>query len=181
MRYAIGIDLGGTNVKVRAVTEQGQILDGCDFATHDAPGSDWAAHVRTEVRSLEARLGTRAAWIGVGTPGLPAADGHSVAVLQGRLSGLVGLSWPELLDTRAIVRVINDAQAALLGEAWLGAARGRRNVVLLTLGTGVGGAILSNGRLLSGHLGRAGHVGHMSLDPDGPPPARATPRAGSRP
>jgi predicted NBD/HSP70 family sugar kinase/uncharacterized phosphosugar-binding protein len=171
MRYAIGIDLGGTNVKVRAVNEQGRVQDGCDFPTHDEPGGDWAAHIRSEVRSLEVRQGARAAWIGVATPGLPAADGRSVAVLQGRLPGLVGLSWPDLLESTAIVRVINDAQAALLGEAWLGAARGHRNVVLLTLGTGVGGAILSDGRLLGGHLGRAGHVGHISLDPDGPPAA----------
>jgi predicted NBD/HSP70 family sugar kinase/uncharacterized phosphosugar-binding protein len=169
MRYAIGIDLGGTHVKVRAVTEQGQFLGGADFATHDPDG--WAAHIRSEVRALETKQGARASWIGVGTPGLPAADGQSVAVLEGRLPGLVGLSWPDLLETAAVVRVINDAQAALLGEAWQGAARGHRNVVLLTLGTGVGGAILSEGRLLRGHLGRAGHFGHISLDPDGPPAA----------
>ena len=168
MPYAIGVDLGGTNVKVRAVSEQGEILDRADFATHDAAG-DWAARIRTEVSALETRQGARAAWIGVGTPGLPAADGQSVAALEGRLPGLVGLSWPQLLETKALVRVMNDAQAALLGEAWLGAARGHRNVVLLTLGTGVGGAIQSEGRLLGGHIGRAGHVGHISLDPDGPP------------
>jgi predicted NBD/HSP70 family sugar kinase/uncharacterized phosphosugar-binding protein len=171
MRYAIGVDLGGTNVKLRAVTEQGKSLDSSGFATDDSLGGGWAARIRAEVLALETRLGTRAAWIGVGTPGLPAADGQSVAALEGRLPGLVGLSWPELLETKAVVRVINDAQAALLGEAWRGAARGHRNVVLMTLGTGVGGAILSEGRLLSGHLGRAGHVGHISLDPDGPPAA----------
>jgi predicted NBD/HSP70 family sugar kinase len=171
MRYAIGIDLGGTNVKVCAVSERGQIMDRSDFATQGALDRGWAAHIRSEVGALENRQGARADWIGVGTPGLPAPDGQSVAALEGRLPGLVGLSWPHLLETTAIVRVINDAQAALLGEAWLGAARGRRNAVLLTLGTGVGGAILSDGRLLAGHIGRAGHVGHISLDPDGPPAA----------
>ena len=79
MRYAIGIDLGGTHVKVRAVTEQGQILGGSDFATHDTAGEGWAAHIRSEVRALETRQGSRAARIGVGTPGLP-DRGHMVDV-----------------------------------------------------------------------------------------------------
>jgi uncharacterized phosphosugar-binding protein/predicted NBD/HSP70 family sugar kinase len=93
-----------------------------------------------------------------------------VAALQGRLAGVVGLDWRALFETRAPLRVLNDAQAALLGEAWKGAAAGCRNVVLLTLGTGVGGGVLSEGRLMSGQLGRFGHFGHLCLDPDGPPP-----------
>ena len=63
--------------------------------------------------------------------------------------------------------VINDAQAALLAEMWRGAATGKRDAILLTLGTGVGGAIACNGRLLTGQIGRAGHVGHISLNPAG--------------
>ena len=63
--------------------------------------------------------------------------------------------------------MLNDGHAALMGEFWLGAARGMANVVMLTLGTGVGGAAMVDGRLLRGHLGRAGHFGHMSLDPGG--------------
>ena len=171
MRYAIGIDLGGTNVKLVAVSEAGDVSDTASFETRDEPGGNWADRVRQQVLSLEQRRGERALWVGVATPGLPAPDKHSVAALQGRLSGLVGLSWPRLLQTTAVVRVINDAQAALLGEAWKGAAVGCRNAVLLTLGTGVGGGILLDGRLLSGHIGRAGHVGHICLDPEGPPPA----------
>ena len=71
--------------------------------------------------------------------------------------------------------MLNDAHAALLGEVWLGAARGRRDVILLTLGTGVGGAAWVDGRLLRGHLGRAGHLGHISLDPSGLPDIARTP------
>ncbi len=67
-----------------------------------------------------------------------------------------------------IIPVLNDAHAALLGEAWLGAARGFKNVFMLTLGTGVGGAALVDGRLLKGAIGRGGHLGHISLDLDGP-------------
>jgi glucokinase len=71
--------------------------------------------------------------------------------------------------------VLNDAHAALIGEVAHGAARGQRDVVLLTLGTGVGGAILADGRLLRGHLGRAGHLGHLTVDHHGPPTITGTP------
>ena len=171
MRYAIGIDLGGTNVKMTSVSERGQVLDELSFETRDEPGSDWAARVRDAVHGLEGRRGSRASWIGIATPGLPSADKQTVASLSGRLPGLIGLVWSDLFQTRATIRVLNDAQAALVGEAWQGAAVGHRYAVLLTLGTGVGGAILSQGRLVSGNLGRAGHMGHLCLDPDGAPPA----------
>jgi glucokinase len=105
--------------------------------------------------------------IGIATPGLPAPSGRSIASVA-RLQQLHGLDWTDFLGSGGRVPVINDAQAALLGEAWLGAAKGRRDVLLLTLGTGVGGAIMTKGRLMRGHLGRAGEVGHMSLQCYGP-------------
>jgi glucokinase len=71
--------------------------------------------------------------------------------------------------------VLNDAHAALLGEVWQGAAKGYRNVILLTLGTGVGGAVLVEGRLFKGHIGRAGHLGHVSVNADGLPDIVNTP------
>jgi glucokinase len=95
--------------------------------------------------------------------------------MQGRRDEIQGLDWSAYLGTASVVRVLNDAQAALLGEVWQGAARGCRNVLLLTLGTGVGGAAIVDGRLLRGHLGRAGHFGHVSLDPGGLPDIVATP------
>jgi uncharacterized phosphosugar-binding protein len=93
--------------------------------------------------------------------------------MPGRLRGLEGFDWARALG--APVAVLNDSHAALLGEAWKGAAAGGRDVVLLTLGTGVGGAVLTGGRLLTGHLGRGGHLGHLSLDPDGPPDVTGMP------
>ena len=168
-RYAIGVDLGGTNVKMAAVTPEGAVLAEATFPTRDEPGSDWPSRLRDGVLELERPRGGRAAWIGIATPGLPSVDGRTVASLHGRLAGVVGLSWSDLFGTAATVRVLNDAQAALVGEAWKGAAAGRSYVALLTLGTGVGGGILSQGRLVSGHLGRAGHMGHICLDPEGLP------------
>jgi glucokinase len=79
------------------------------------------------------------------------------------------------LERVETVRVVNDAQAALLGEVHYGAAAGCANVIMLTLGTGVGGAAMVDGRLLRGHLGRAGHLGHISLDPNGQPDIVNTP------
>jgi glucokinase len=113
--------------------------------------------------------------IGVAAPGLPSRDERRIASMPGRLAGLEGLDWQEFLEFGKPVRVLNDAHAALLGEVWLGAARSMRDVVLLTLGTGVGGAVLSDGRLLRGHLGRAGHLGHISIHADGPPDIVNTP------
>ena len=77
--------------------------------------------------------------------------------------------WADGTPAPRVVPVLNDAHAALLGEAWLGAARGFRHVIMLTLGTGVGGAAIVDGKLLRGALGRAGHLGHACLDPDGTP------------
>ena len=94
---------------------------------------------------------------------------------QEKLRGLEGLDWTDSLQTSHPVPVLNDAHAALLGEAWIGAAVGFLNAVLLTLGTGVGGALLAEGRLFKGHIGRAGHLGHISLNPDGPPDFVGTP------
>src|SRR5439155_633568 len=102
-------------------------------------------------------------------PGLAGRDGRSVASMPpGKLAGLEGLVWEEALEAGMPVRVLKEADAALMGGAWKGAAAGARDAVLLTLGTGVGGAIISDGRLVEGHIGRAGHLGHICLDPDGP-------------
>jgi len=86
-----------------------------------------------------------------------------------RLEGLVGLNWQKFFDFGKAIPVLNDGHAALLGEAWLGAAKGFQTVILLTLGTGVGGAALVEGKLLRGRTGKAGHFAHTSLGPDGPP------------
>lgn len=164
MKRGIGIDIGGSSVKAVAVSEAGELL-----AEHNRafdPG-DRMAFAET-VRSLVAGLG-EADFVGLSAPGLPARDGRSIAELPNRLPGMEGLDWTDYLGRETVVPVLNDAQAALAGEAWIGAARGATSVILLTLGTGVGGAAMVDGHLLRGHTGKAGHLGHLSLDPDGPP------------
>ena len=169
MTWSVGIDVGGTNVKAVAVTATGDVLQRVKRPTNDggATAPDWARHARAVIADFERSLGSSAASIGVCAPGLVAADGRSIAHLPGKLPGLAGINWTDALGCAADVPVLNDAHAAIVGEAWIGAARGFRHVVMLTLGTGVGGAVISDGRLLRGAIGRAGHIGHMSLDPGG--------------
>jgi len=175
MDYALGIDLGGTNVKVIAVTAQGRVLAEVTAPTGGATNRQWQKAVRVAVAQVKQRTKTSPAWIGVAAPGLPAPDQRSIAFLPRRLPGLEGLDWRKFFSFKDAVPVLNDAQAALLGEIWLGAARRSRNAVLLTLGTGVGGAAMVDGNLLRGHLGRAGHLGHISLNPAGAPDIANTP------
>jgi glucokinase len=110
---------------------------------------------------MEQRQGA-AEWLGIAAPGVARADGRAIRWMHGRLAEVQGLDWGNYLARR--VPVVNDAQAALVGEVWQGAGRGATNAILLTLGTGVGGAAMVDGQLLRGHLGRAGHLGHICLD-----------------
>ncbi len=169
MTWAAGIDLGGTYLKAVAVSADGTVRQRSTRATEDdgAGAGRWVAAARAAIDEFASAQGGPPAAVGVCAPGLAAADGRSIAHLPGKLFGLVGLDWTNALERRPLVPVLNDAHAALLGEAWIGAARGRQHVLMLTLGTGVGGAVISDGRLLRGAIGRAGHLGHMSLDPDG--------------
>jgi glucokinase len=163
MSYAIGLDVGVTNVKVVCVTPSGEVVAREQFETQ-SDSADWPGRVRSHLASMEALRG-RAEFVGLAAPGVAMSDGSCIRWMRGRLSEVEGLNWSEFLGRR--VQVLNDAQAALLGEVWLGAARGERNVILLTLGTGVGGAAMVDGHLLRGWLGRAGHLGHICLDIDG--------------
>ncbi len=179
--YAIGIDLGGSSVKAVAVLPEGETLLHRTVEFVDDGRMDWAGKIRELASNLQSEVSAmnpsfRAPpRIGLSAPGLAARDALSIAHMPGRLQGLEHLDWTTHLASRTPVPVLNDAHAALLGEAWLGAARPFTNVIMLTLGTGVGGAAIVDGRLLRGHIGRAGHLGHLSLDPNGEPDCTGTP------
>ncbi|MEM6884464.1 MAG: ROK family protein, partial [Verrucomicrobiota bacterium] len=91
-------------------------------------------------------------------------DARAIYFIPGKMQGLPNFDWVDFLGRPTPVVVWNDAHAALLGEAWVGAAVGKQDVVMLTIGTGIGGAIMANGNLLKGHIGRAGHLGHIVID-----------------
>jgi glucokinase len=173
--YCLGIDLGGSSIKAVAATPAGEALSRHNIAFDPACNMEWAEKVRALVEQIQREHEALPACIGLSAPGLAAADGRSIACMPERLQGLEGLDWTRFLGAARPVPVLNDAHAALLGEVWVGAAHRMQNVILLTLGTGVGGAAMVDGRLLRGHIGRGGHLGHASLDPDGPADCTGTP------
>ena len=169
--WLLGLDLGATRLKALCVTAGGVEIE---RTTTPSDTAHWRESAERCVASLIKKHGQPAA-IGVAAPGLPSADERCIARMPGRLAGLEGLDWQEFLGFSRPIPVLNDAHAALLGEVWMGAAKGGRDVVMLTLGTGVGGAALCDGRLLRGKIGRAGHFGHISIRADGPPDIVNTP------
>jgi glucokinase len=170
----LGIDLGVTNLKwaVVATTEaEWQTLEGGQVATHAAEGPEAVVErIATTARTaLDQWPGI--ASLGIGVPGLydPVAGSTRFLInMPGDWAGRpVG---PPIEAALGIpVALINDARAFGLAELRLGAGRGARSLVGLTLGTGVGGVIAVDGRVHLGHDGTAGEVGHQTIDPDGPP------------
>jgi glucokinase len=175
MKYALGIDIGGTNIKALGVSPAGRVLADITTATEDTGGKKWLANVKGASEQIRRILGESPAWTGLAAPGIAAPDQLCISFMPERLPGLEGLVWRKFFKATGPVPILNDAKAALRGEVWLGAARGAKNAILLTLGTGVGGAALVDGRLLHGHIGRAGHLGHISLNPAGAPDIARTP------
>lgn len=174
MSYSIGVDLGGTNIKIVVISNDGNVLEYLTCDTADSEGS-WAQTIKQNIDLIQKQRGQSPCHIGLAAPGLAAKDARSIAYMQGRLKGLQGFLWQDFLGSTAPVVVLNDAHAALLGEVWQGAAKGYRNAILLTLGTGVGGAVLVDGHLIKGQIGRAGHLGHVTVNSDGGPDIVNTP------
>ena len=175
--YVIGIDLGGSSVKWLAASRAGETIQKGAAEFDAQKRMDFAEVVRASVQKIRSEVSGTLVGIGLSAPGLAAKDGRSIAFMPGRLEGLEGLVWRKFLGGEFDIPVLNDAHSALLGEVWIGAAKNCSNVVMLTLGTGVGGAAMVDGRLLLGNIGRAGHLGHVTLDPDGPADVTGMPGA----
>jgi len=170
----IGIDVGGSSVKAVVVSRAGERIADENRSFDPEVKMQFADTIAVVVSELELAHGN-AESIGLSAPGLAARDEMSIAYLPNRLDGMEGLEWRSFLKRSFPVPVLNDAHAALMGEVWLGAAKGLANVIMLTLGTGVGGAAMVDGNLLRGHTGKAGHLGHVSLDVCGDPDICNTP------
>lgn len=178
MTRAIGIDLGGTNIKAALIDcSCGKVLDTLSRPTldgeHEGAAPRFAATVLEIVEWLEAHSGQERLAVGLAAPGLANPNGRCIDWMPGRMHGLEKFDWQAFLQRD--VQVLNDAHAALLGEVWVGAAAGCQDAFMLTLGTGVGGAVVSGGRLLKGAIGRAGHLGHVTVDAMGPRDIAHTP------
>ena len=161
----IGIDLGGTRIKgVLLDTRTGEVMHKQITPTDDDERGNWKTVVGQTVQHLKTAATEPIRGIGLAAPGLPTPDNTAIACMPGRLQGLEGLRWSDLLGES--VWVLNDAHAALMAEARFGAARTARHVAMLTLGTGVGGGLLLNGQLYQGFFQMAGHLGHLTVDAD---------------
>lgn len=161
----IGIDLGGTRIKAVAIDRPGNILYQHYQPTCDGDDTAWMNSVSEAASKMQSEIHGNNALIGISAPGLPNESNSAIAYMPGRLRGLENFDWSNFLKTRTYV--LNDAVSALMAEARFGAARNRKNVVMLTLGTGVGGAILIGGKPYQGAFGKAGHIGHMVIDSTG--------------
>ncbi|HEY9604910.1 MAG TPA: ROK family protein [Allocoleopsis sp.] len=171
----IGIDLGGTAIKLGRFRRDGTCLQSLSVPTPQPALPEAVVEAMVDaIASLSPKDAQHnpkqpVLAIGVGTPGPVDAAGR-IARVAINLTGWLDVPLADLLEakTGCPTVVANDANCAGLGEAWLGAGRPFRNLIMLTLGTGVGGAIFLDGKLFTGHDGAAGELGLIALHPDGP-------------
>jgi len=172
--FAIGVDLGGTNLRIAAVDENGKIIEKITTGTEVSRGRDSVIFgMCTAIQDMEAKFRSSTGHlcgIGIGVPGI--IEMQSGMVRQSpNLPGWEDYPVREEIERRLGTKVIleNDANSAALGEKWLGAAANVDDMCMLTLGTGVGGGLVLNGRIWHGMTGMAGEIGHINADPNGPP------------
>lgn len=165
----IGIDLGGTAIKLGRFLKNGTCLESITIATPQPSTPETVIKaIATKVKELNSEKKCIA--LGLGSPGPTDVEGR-IAKIAINLIDWENIPLADELERHTGIRTIiaNDANCAGLGEAWLGAGKNLQNFILLTLGTGVGGAIIINGKLFTGHLGAAGELGLITLNPQGPP------------
>lgn len=169
-KYAFGVDVGGTTVKMGLFDREGHLLDKWEIPTvKDNGGASILSDVAKSIRAKMEEKGIREedlAGIGVGAPGPVDDEGTLV-------SGADNIGWKSFNIPDALrayinvpIKAANDANAAAFGEIWQGGGKGYRNMVAVTLGTGVGGGIIVNGKILSGAAGAGGEIGHLHFKDD---------------
>ena len=171
--YSIGVDLGGTNLRIAAVDSDGKLLEKLTLGAEVSRGRDF---VITEMCNAIQTLRTKyqgsgeLVGIGIGVPGF--IDMAAGMVMESpNLPDWTSFPVRDEIEKRLATKVIleNDANSAAMGEKWLGAAREYDHMAMYTLGTGVGGGLIFNGRLWHGMTGMAGELGHFNIYADGHP------------
>ena len=160
--YYIGVDIGGTSVKMGSFDTEGKLLDKWEIPTKRE--NDGAEILPDIVASLKEKIDGTIEGIGIGVPGPVKEDG---TVLKCPNLGWGVFNVAETLRELTGVTNIavgNDATVAGLGEMWKGGGKGFQNIVMVTLGTGVGGGIILNGKILSGSMGAGGEIGHIKVE-----------------
>lgn len=171
--YAIGVDIGGTTVKLGLFDRQGQVLEKWEIPTVK---EDQGSHILPDIAAaVKDRMASRGLTkdeilgVGVGAPG--------PVDTEGTVYKAVNLGWdvfniPQVLQAQLDlpVKAANDANVAAFGEMWQGGGKGHANIVAVTLGTGVGGGIIVNGSILTGATGAGGEIGHIHIEDNEPDP-----------
>ena len=165
--YVFGVDIGGTTVKIGLFSTEGELLDKWAITTRT---DDGGAYILGDIAdSVKAKMEERGIskedvlGVGMGVPGPVRDDGTVIKCVNlgwGVFNAAEELS--QLLGVK--VKVGNDANMAALGEMWQGGGKGHENIVMITLGTGVGGGIILGGKMLAGVNGAGGEIGHMTMD-----------------
>ena len=168
--YAFGIDLGGTTAKIGLFTTSGALLEKWEVATDTSHAGEHilenlAAAVLDKMKEQGIQP-EQVEGVGIGVPG-PVLDSSIVPIVCANLGGWgernVSAQLSGLLDGLKVL-VGNDANVAALGEIWMGAAKGAKNAVMVTLGTGVGGGVVVNGKVIDGVHGAGGEIGHITVN-----------------
>ena len=168
--YAFGIDLGGTTAKIGLFTTSGALLEKWEVATDTSNAGEHilenlAAAVLGKMKEQSIQP-EQVEGVGIGVPG-PVLDSCIVPIVCANLGGWgernVSAQLSGLLDGLKVL-VGNDANVAALGEIWMGAAKGAKNAVMVTLGTGVGGGVVVNGKVIDGVHGAGGEIGHITVN-----------------
>lgn len=170
--YSIGVDLGGTNLRAAAIDEAGKVLARVsETANFDAGPEQVAGEIARVIDQVRKEIGADGLrGVGIGVPGyIDMSSG--VVVGSANLPGFQGFPVRDRVQQRLGTPILleNDANAAALGEMWMGAGRNVKDLILLTLGTGIGGGIVMDGKVMHGFRGMAGEFGHMTVFPDGNP------------
>ena len=171
--FSIGVDLGGTNMRIAAIADSGQRLETICTSTPVQRGRDQViGQMCSAIQELAGKF-TRThefAGSGVGVPGIIDLEAGTVCAAP-NLPDWTDYPVQSEIERRLGAPVVleNDANCAALGEKWMGAGRDESGICMITLGTGVGGGFIFNGALWHGMIGMAGEIGHMTVTPDGPP------------
>ncbi len=166
--YYVGIDLGGTNIAVGIVTKEGEILKKMSVpARAERPFEEIFADMADCIRKLLAETGIKEEElesIGIGTPGCIDTE-KGILIFAGNFKYGKMVNYRDLMAKHFNIPVYigNDANVAALAEAKVGAAKGVKNAIMITLGTGVGGGIIIDGKIYEGHYTAAGELGHIVL------------------
>jgi glucokinase len=169
-KYAIGVDLGGTSIKLGIVTNTGRIIKKITIRTEAEKGSKKVIeNIISGINELTEKSKYKISGIGIGCPGV-VTPGKGIVENPPNLPGWDRVNIGKIIshEFKKTVLVDNDANAAAIGELTFGSGKKYNSFIMITLGTGVGGGIVINKKIYHGDFGAAGEIGHISIDYNGP-------------